>query len=223
MKIKLPNDYKLNNCGNYYTVSDYHGRDLFYYKPEYLFQGFPAQINVLTSKFSDQFLSYCEQKMNDLYISDEKLQFYIINYFNRLLKYRTFDIYKIDEYLLDKNGSFSPILHAYYLSRYNSVTNNMELYFKPNLPYSINNQNWFFKIVEKQIFNIEIEPGIIEIDRADFERELSIDALKFEYVEGFHTSNQFYYEMIEEEHFKPYFKECYYMTVDKHLQFFFVK
>ena len=100
MKIKLPNDYKLNNCGNYYTVSDYHGRDLFYYKPEYLYQGFPAQINVLTSKFSDLFLSYCEQKMNDSYISDEKLQFYIISYFNRLLKYKTFDIYKINEYLL---------------------------------------------------------------------------------------------------------------------------
>ena len=23
MKVKLPNDYKLNNCGNYYTVSNY--------------------------------------------------------------------------------------------------------------------------------------------------------------------------------------------------------
>ena len=81
----------------------------------------------------------------------------------------------------------------------------------------------FFKIVEKHIFKIELEPGVIEIDRADFERELSIDTLKFEYVEGFHASNQFYYEMIEEEHIKPYFKECYYMTVNKHLQFFFVK
>ena len=223
MKFKLENEYTLNNCGNYYTVCNKDGTDVFYFRPEFAEEGFPAQINVLTSKFSDAFMNYCERKMNEVNISDEKLQFYIIKYFNRLLKYRTFDIYKIDEHLLDKNGRFNTILHENYLSSYHSVSNNLELYFKPNLPYSSNTHDWFFKFVEKQIFKIELESGIIEIDRSDFEKELSCDALKFEYVDGFHSSNKFYFELVDESHIKPYFSECYYMTLNDQLQFFFLK
>ena len=88
MKFKLENEYTLNNCGNYYTVCNKDGTDVFYFRPEFAEEGFPAQINVLTSKFSDAFMNYCERKMNEVNISDEKLQFYIIKYFNRLLKYK---------------------------------------------------------------------------------------------------------------------------------------
>ena len=47
--------------------------DVFYFNKESNFQGFPNQLNVNTEDFDDAFLKYCEEKMNNWYITDEQL------------------------------------------------------------------------------------------------------------------------------------------------------
>ena len=149
MKIQLAKNYQLNNCGNYYTISNKE-RDVFYYNKDCCLQGFPNQLNVNTKDFDDALLKYCENKMNDNYLTDEQLEFYIIIYFNRLLNYKNkFNRYKIDDYLLDKNGKLSLLTLNYDKIQREKIGLNLPNYFKLDSPFS-ENSNWYiFNYVNK--------------------------------------------------------------------------
>ena len=223
MKTQLAKNYLLNNCGKYYTISK-QGRDVFYFNKESNFQGFPNQLNVNTEDFDDAFLKYCEEKMNNWYITDEQLEFYIIKYFNRLLNYKNkFDRYKIDEYLLDKNGKLSFLTLKYDKRHRKNIGRNVSNYFKLDTPYSENCDWYLFNMIVKSTTESETYKDVAELSRADFEKELSSDALKLEYVELYGDQNKFYFELIDDTEDFEYVKIVLYLIENDKVKFFFLK
>jgi hypothetical protein len=223
MKTQLVKNYLLNNCGKYYTISK-QGRDVFYFNKESNFQGFPNQLNVNTEDFDDAFLKYCEEKMNNWYITDEQLEFYIIKYFNRLLNYKNkFDRYKIDEYLLDKNGKLSFLTLKYDKRHRKNIGRNVSNYFKLDTPYSENCDWYLFNMIVKSTTESETYKDVAELSRADFEKELSSDALKLEYVELYGDQNKFYFELIDDTEDFEYVKIVLYLIENDKVKFFFLK
>ncbi len=223
MKTQLVKNYLLNNCGKYYTISK-QGRDVFYFNKESNFQGFPNQLNVNTEDFDDAFLKYCEEKMNNWYITDEQLEFYIIKYFNRLLNYKNkFDRYKIDEYLLDKNGKLSFLTLKYDKRHRKNIGRNVSNYFKLDTPYSENCDWYLFNMIVKSTTESETYKDVEELSRADFEKELSSDALKLEYVELYGDQNKFYFELIDDSEDFEYVKIVLYLIENDKVKFFFLK
>ena len=223
MKIQLAKNYQLNNCGNYYTISNKE-RDVFYYYKDCCLQGFPNQLNVNTKDFDDALLKYCENKMNDNYLTDEQLEFYIIIYFNRLLNYKNkFDRYKIDDYLLDKNGKLSLLTLNYDKSQREKIGLNLPNYFKLDSPFS-ENSNWYiFNYVNKIMIESILYNDMAELSRADFEKELNTDELGMEYVEHYGDQNKFYFEFVEEETGFEFAKIILYLIENNKIKFFFLK
>jgi hypothetical protein len=223
MKTQLAKNYQLNNCGNYYTISN-RGRDVFYFNKDSFFGGCPQQINVNTDDFEDQFLNYCEMKMNGCYITDEQLEFYIIKYFNRLLNYKNkFDRYKIDEYLLDKNGRLSFLTLNYDRRHRKNIQRNFSNYFKLDTPYSENCDWYLFNMAVKSTIESETYKDLAELSRADFEKELSSEGLKMEYVEHYGDQNKFYFELIDDIEDFEYVKIVLYLIENDKVKFFFLK
>jgi hypothetical protein len=223
MKTQLVKNYLLNNCGKYYTISK-QGRDVFYFNKESNFQGFPNQLNVNTEDFDDAFLKYCEEKMNNWYITDEQLEFYIIKYFNRLLNYKNkFDRYKIDEYLLDKNGKLSFLTLKYDKRHRKNIGRNVSNYFKLDTPYSENCDWYLFNMIVKSTTESETYKDVAELSRADFEKELSSEVLKMEYVELYGDQNKFYFELIDDTEDFEYVKIVLYLIENDKVKFFFLK
>lgn len=223
MKTQLPKNFQLNNHLKYYTIS-HHGRDVFYFKKESLYKGFPNQINVKTSSFKDQLLNYCEDKMNTWDISDSKLEFYIIKYFNRLLRYKSkFELFKIDDYLLDKNGKLNIVSLNYFKERLKNVFLNLEQYFQINTPFSANQNWWLYNFIKKQNIDFEKDFDLAELNRDDFEKELNTLNLQIEYVENYHTNNKFYFEFIKNDDYFKSAKIVFYMTTKEELKLFFLK
>ncbi len=223
MKIQLAKNYQLNNCGNYYTISNKE-RDVFYYYKDCCLQGFPNQLNVNTKDFDDALLKYCENKMNDNYLTDEQLEFYLIIYFNRLLNYKNkFDRYKIDDYLLDKNGKLSLLTLNYDKSQREKIGLNLPNYFKLDSPFS-ENSNWYiFNYVNKIMIESILYNDMAELSRADFEKELNTDELGMEYVEHYGDQNKFYFEFVEEETGFEFAKIILYLIENNKIKFFFLK
>ena len=223
MKIQLAKNYQLNNCGNYYTISNKE-RDVFYYNKDCCLQGFPNQLNVNTKDFDDALLKYCENKMNDNYLTDEQLEFYIIIYFNRLLNYKNkFDRYKIDDYLLDKNGKLSLLTLNYDKIQREKIGLNLPNYFKLDSPFS-ENSNWYiFNYVNKIMIESILYNDMAELSRADFEKELNTDELGMEYVEHYGDQNKFYFEFVEEETGFEFAKIILYLIENNKIKFFFLK
>lgn len=223
MKIQLAKNYQLNNCGNYYTISNKE-RDVFYYNKGCCLQGFPNQLNVNTKDFDDALLKYCENKMNDNYLTDEQLEFYIIIYFNRLLNYKNkFNRYKIDDYLLDKNGKLSLLTLNYDKSQREKIGLNLPNYFKLDSPFS-ENSNWYiFNYTNKIMIESILYNDMAELSRADFEKELNTDELGMEYVEHYGDQNKFYFEFVEEETGFEFAKIILYLIENNKIKFFFLK
>ena len=223
MKIQLAKNYQLNNCGNYYTISNKE-RDVFYYYKDCCLQGFPNQLNVNTKDFDDALLKYCENKMNDNYLTDEQLEFYLIIYFNRLLNYKNkFDRYKIDDYLLDKNGKLSLLTLNYDKSQREKIGLNLPNYFKLDSPFS-ENSNWYiFNYTNKIMIESILYNDMAELSRADFEKELNTDELGMEYVEHYGDQNKFYFEFVEEETGFEFAKIILYLIENNKIKFFFLK
>ncbi len=223
MKIQLAKNYQLNNCGNYYTISNKE-RDVFYYNKDCCLQGFPNQLNVNTKDFDDALLKYCENKMNDNYLTDEQLEFYIIIYFNRLLNYKNkFNRYKIDDYLLDKNGKLSLLTLNYDKIQREKIGLNLPNYFKLDSPFS-ENSNWYiFNYVNKIMIESILYNDMAELSRADFEKELNTDELGMEYVEHYGDQNKFYFEFVEEETGFEFAKIILYLIENNKNKFFFLK
>jgi len=223
MKTQLPKNFQLNNYVEYYTIS-LHKRDVFYFKKASFFEGFPKQININTSVFKDQLLDYCERKMNTWDISEEKLEFYIIKYFNRVLQYKSkYELFKIDDYLLDKNGRLSIVSLNYYGEKIKNVFFNLELYFQINECFSTNYNWWLYHFIKKLNIDFQNDYDFAELSRQDFEKELNSDNIKFEYVENYHPKNKFYFEFIKNDDGFTTAKIVFYMTTDDDLNLFFLK
>lgn len=199
MKTQLPKNFQLNNCIKYYTIS-HHGRDVFYFNKESFFSGFPQQMNVKTESFNDQFLEYCENKMNSWNCSDEHLEFFIVKYFNRLITYKDkFKLFKIDDYLLDKNGKFSYNTFNYDRRFRRRIFKYAVNYFNLDTPYS-ENKNWYiYNCIKKESINFEKDKDIAEFSRTEFEKELNNDQLRLEYVEHYDAENKFYFEFVGDD------------------------
>ena len=224
MKTQLAKSYQLNNYNHYYTISNKIGEDVFYYRKNSNFYGFPNQISVKTETFNDDYLNYCERKMNRWYLSEDELEFYIINYFNRLLKYKNkLTLYKIDDYLLNKNGRLSIVSLNFYKERLKTVFNNLDQYVKLNSPYSTNHNWWLFNFIKKQNIDFEKDYDFAELNRQDFEKELNNDKLRFEYVEHYHPQNKFYFEFIKNNDGFTIAKIVFYMTTNDEVKLFFLK
>lgn len=226
MKLKLAKNYQLNNCGRYYTISNCEGKDVFYFKKSNINYGFPFYSNIKIDVFEDELLNYCERKMSQCYLSNEKFEFFLITYFNRLLKYPTkLDLYKIDEHLLNKDGKLSITLLNYDLDRISSFAENLNLHLSINIPYSPSYNWWIFNTVQKIItYNyFERDLDVAELSREDFEKALNNDKLKIEYVEHYDPENKFYFEFVKDDDNLPEAKIVFYMTTKEQLQFFFLK
>ena len=224
MKTQLEKNYQLNNCIKYYTIS-HHGRDVFYFNKESFFRGYPNQMNVKTEALGDQLLDYCEAKMNISNVSDEQVEFYIIKYFNRLLKHKDkYNLFKIDDYLLDKNGKFSYNTFNYDRKFRKKIFKNAANYFQNDVPYS-ENKNWYiFNCVKKEAADFEKDKDNAEITSSEFEKELSNDLLRHEYVELYDSENTFHFEFIddEDENFK-FAKIVFFLTQNGKIKLFFLK
>jgi len=224
MKTQLAKNYLLNNCGKYYTISK-QGRDVFYFNKESFFGGFPQQLNVKTEAFNDQFLEYCEYKMNNWYRTDEQLEFYIVKYFNRLITYKDkFKLFKIDDYLLDKNGKFSFNTFNYDRRLRKKIFQNASNYFQNNVAYS-ENINWYiFNCIKKESIDFKKNNDFAECSRAEFEKELCNDELRHEYIELYDSENKFYFEFVEDddENFN-FAKIVFFLIQNDKMKFFFLK
>jgi hypothetical protein len=224
MKTQLAKNYQLNNCGKYYTISN-KGRDVFYFNKESFFAGFPQQLNVKTEAFNDQFLEYCESKMNSWYRTDEQLEFYIVKYFNRLITYKEkFKTFMIDDYLLDKNGRLSYNTFNYDRRLRKKIFQNASNYFQNDVAYS-DNINWYiFNFIKKEAIEFKNDKDIAECSRAEFENALSNDELRHEYVEHYDSGNKFYFEFVgdEDENFN-FAKIVFSLTQNGEMKLFFLK
>lgn len=226
MKLKLAKNYQLNNCGRYYTISNCEGKDVFYFKKSNINYGFPFYSNIKIDVFEDELLYYCERKMSQCCLSNEKFEFFLITYFNRILKHQAkLNLYKIDEHLLNKNGKLSITLLNYDLDRISSFAENLNLHLSINIPYSPNYNWWIFNTVQKMItYNyFERDSDVAELSREDFEKELNCDLLKMEYVEHYSHDNKFYFEFVKNEDNLPKAKIVFYMTTKEQVQLFFLK
>ena len=224
MKTQLAKNYQLNNCGKYYTISN-KGRDVFYFNKDSFFVGFPQQLNVKTEVFNDQFLEYCESKMNSWYRTDEQLEFYIVKYFNRLVTYKEkFKTFMIDEYLLDKNGRLSYNTFNFDRRLRRKIFQNASNYFQNDVAYS-DNINWYiFNCIKKQAIDFKKNKDFAECSRAEFENELCNDELRHEYVEHYDSDNKFYFEFVgdEDENFN-FAKIVFSLTQNGKMKLFFLK
>jgi hypothetical protein len=224
MKTQLAKNYQLNNCGKYYTISN-RGRDVFYFNKESFFGGFPQQLNVKTEAFNDQLLEYCESKMNSWYRTDEQLEFYIVKYFNRLITYKEkFKLFKIDDYLLDKNGRLSYNTFNYERRLRKKIFQNASIYFQNDVAYS-DNINWYiFNFIKKEAIDFKKDKDFAECSRAEFENALSNDELRHEYVEHYNSDNKFYFEFVgdEDENFN-FAKIIFFLTQNGKMKLFFLK
>lgn len=224
MKTQLPKHFQLNNCIKYYTIS-HHGRDVFYFNRESFFSGFPHQMNVKTEVFNDQLLEYCESKMNGGFITDEQMEFYIVKYFNRLVTHKEkFNLFKIDDYLLDKNGKFSYNTFNYDRRLRKRIFKYAVNYFHLDTPFS-ENKNWYiFNCIKKESINFEKDRDIAEFSRAEFEKELINEQLKHEYVDHYDAENKFYFEFVgdDEENF-DFAKIVLYLVQNGKVKLFFLK
>ena len=224
VKAKLKGNFKLNNCGSHYTISN-NGRDVFYYFKNSDNRWFPHKLSLNFDDFNDDLVRYCEWKLEDPYISEEKLEFYLIKLFNRIVNYKNvFEKYKVDDYLLDKNGKFNLSVFNYDIKLREKVFSNLPCYYQLNAPYSAN-QNWhLFSLMIKSGTTKDLYRDVAELSRDEFEKELCSEELKFEYVEHYGENNRFYFEFVDEnDDAFNVIKIVFYIVENNKIKLFFCK
>jgi disulfide oxidoreductase YuzD len=75
----------------------------------------------------------------------------------------------------------------------------------------------------KSTIESETYKDLAELSRADFEKELSSEGLKMEYVEHYGDQNKFYFELIDDIEDFEYVKIVLYLIENDKVKFFFLK
>ena len=66
--------YQLNKCNQLYTISDYEGKDLFYFikdEKDPFNISYPYTISTNTMVFNDLLMDYCINRISNNYLSEE--------------------------------------------------------------------------------------------------------------------------------------------------------
>ena len=183
--------YTIYRRGDNYLISDYNGRDVFYYNIKSFWQSFPQNISVNTAIFNDSLMDFCIKQLSENNLNESKIEFYLMTYFKRMLKYDFSKYFILDDSVLDKNGKLSLPLWRYYVKSYMNLFLNKELLFKLNEPFTIDYNSHLFDLINKEVDRKTMLNDSIAISRYDFELELSNDLLKEAYVEEYDLKSEF--------------------------------
>ena len=222
--IEIPN-YKLNKHFNYYTFSDEDGRDVFYYHLDSEQIGFPYQISINIESFeNNHYLKWCFWRLNEAKVYDEHFERYLFYLFRRALKYREFNLFVLDEVILDKNGKYCPAVNKTLLKNYKKVTEDIPSLIYTDKPYSKRCSEIIFHLLKMQITSNHISEKCTPIERVEFENGLINDSMKFAYVEEYDSNSNFFSEIVgkEDEH-NEFYKEVFIMATNKNVKLIYLK
>lgn len=217
--------YQLNKYDELYTISDYDGKDLFYFIKRDLnpfFISYPYSISTNTKAFNDLLMNYCITRISNDYLSEEKLEFYLMIYFSRMLTYEFCSLFFIDECVLDKYGKYNNILNKFHQRKYNEMYFNSAANIILNTPYSESYNTTVFKFLNKEFKRDDLFIDLIEINRNTFETSLLTENLKDAYVCSYHSNSRFFYEFNNEDNNNTnFYTGIYLMILNNQIQLLF--
>lgn len=194
---QLNPNFQLCKKGDVYTISHLGGRDLFYYRPPaYPIIGidYPHNLSINIANFGDQIMAHCATQITYNCHSDQRLEFFLIILFNRLLKHVDHEIYFIEDCLLDRSGSYNPLLHESFNERYIDLLITPNQFFKLNEAYSLQYNSSLFLFIVKEMKKNEYTKNAQKIPRKIFESAISNEQLADAYTEEYHSDSEFYFE-----------------------------
>ncbi len=222
MHTPLHPAYQLNKRGRAYTISQVDGKDLFYYRPSnYELTGidYPHNLSVNIPVFGDQLMAYCANQIAFSYISEEKLEFYLVSIFNRLLKDKNCELFFIEDCVLDRNGAYNEMLHDYFNDRYIDIYVNPDAFYQVKEAYSLKYNTPLFLYINKEINRKELCKDAFKIPRKLFESVLVSEQLGDAYVEEYHPNSSFYFEKNKGiGSFSDYFTGVFFMVLEQRVQ-----
>ena len=217
--------YQLNKCNQLYTISDYEGKDLFYFikdEKNPFNISYPYTISTNTMVFNDLLMDYCINRISNNYLSEEKLEFYLMIYFSRMLTYDFSSAFYIDECVLDKNGKYNSILNKFHQRKYNEIRFNTADNIMLNTPYSEFYNTTVFKFINKEFKRDELYKDLIELNRKTFETSLITENLKDAYVSSYHLNSRFFYEFNTDDNDKTdFYTGIYFVILNNQIQLLF--
>ena len=222
--IEIPN-YTLNKHFNYYTFSDEDGRDVFYYHLDYEISGFPYQISVnIDSLEENNYLKRCLWRLNEAKIYDEHFERYLYYFFQRAITYWEFNLFILDESILDKNGKYCPAANKILMRNYEKATDDIHSFIDTNTPYSNRDSEIIFHLLKMKITRKHIFDKCNPIGRIEFEKGLINDSLKFSYIDEYDGNSKFYSELLDKKdtHYE-FYKEVFIMTTNGRLKLIYLK
>jgi hypothetical protein len=224
MKDVFLTNYKIYRRGDNFLISDYKGRDVFYYKIKSEWPSFPENISVNTNVFNDSLMDFCIKQLTENNLNETKMKFYLMTYFIRMLKYDFSKYFILDNSVLDKYGKLNTSLLKFYVKKYVDIYYYKDAMFTLNEPYTTNYNTRLFDLLNKEVDRKTMLDDSIAIDRSDFELELTTDLLKEAYVEEYDVNSVFYYQLNEDEDPNlKFYKDAYMMMLGNRIQMVFIR
>ena len=202
-KTSLRSSFRICNRGNIYIIGYIDGRDVFYFRPPknpMTGISFPHNISVNISFFEDHLMYFCIQQIATRHLNEEKLLFFLTKIFNRMLEHDNYELFFIEDCILDRNGQYNELLHNYFNDRYIDMFINPYGFYSVNVPYSLSYNKDLFLFMTKEIIWSELKKKVRKIDRTAFEAALVSKELADAYVEEYNHESLFYYEQEIDSH-----------------------